>query len=302
MDAIRYIKRKDIDTQKWDACIDSASNGLIYAYSFYLDAMCDNWDALVLDDYKAVMPLPWRKKWGFKYVYRPAFTQQLGVFGSSHLLTDSNIFLQKVAQYFSFGEYFVNYNNTPQPQKHCNLILSLNQDYNLIFKKYKTDLKNNLKKAYKNDLRFQTSTNYQKAINLYRQLYAPKIMSLSNIDLEKFEGACLILQQNNMLLVREATNQQGELMATALCLKDNRRIYFIASSTLEKGRNLSANHFLLDRLIHEFSEQDLILDFEGSDLSGVKHFYQNFGAIEQPYFFYRWNKLPWPIKLLKHRS
>ena len=29
----------EIDKAKWDHCIDNAGNGLIYAYSFYLDHM-----------------------------------------------------------------------------------------------------------------------------------------------------------------------------------------------------------------------------------------------------------------------
>ncbi len=41
------------------------------------------WDALVLDDYQAVMPLTWRSKFGIRYLYQPAFTQQTGIFSAS---------------------------------------------------------------------------------------------------------------------------------------------------------------------------------------------------------------------------
>jgi hypothetical protein len=75
-------------------------------------------------------------------------------------------------------------------------------------------------------------------------------------------------------------------------LKDEKRIYNIASSTLPKGRTLEANHYLFDRLIHEFAGQNLILDFEGSDLPGVARFYEKFGSANQPYFFWKSNRLP----------
>ena len=39
----------------------SSCNGFSFALSWYLDASCDNWDALIADDYTAVMPLPYRK-------------------------------------------------------------------------------------------------------------------------------------------------------------------------------------------------------------------------------------------------
>ena len=45
---IEYVLQKDIDLDKWDACIDKASNGLIYAYSYYLDQMSENWDATLM--------------------------------------------------------------------------------------------------------------------------------------------------------------------------------------------------------------------------------------------------------------
>src|SRR6187431_1007687 len=80
---IQYLSHKEIDKTKWDACIEQASNGLIYPYSFYLDSMSKHWDALVLNDYEAVMPLTWNKKYGFYYLYQPAFTASLGVFGKS---------------------------------------------------------------------------------------------------------------------------------------------------------------------------------------------------------------------------
>jgi hypothetical protein len=82
-DQIRYVKRKDIDTQKWDECIRSASNSIVYVYSFYLDAIAEKWDALIKNDYEAVMPLAWNEKLGIKYIYQPFFMAQTGVFGRS---------------------------------------------------------------------------------------------------------------------------------------------------------------------------------------------------------------------------
>ena len=82
---IQYLKNKEIDFKKYDACIEAAINSRIYAYSWYLNIVADNWDALVLNDYEAVMPLPWRQKYFIKYIYPPAWTQQLGVFSSAEV-------------------------------------------------------------------------------------------------------------------------------------------------------------------------------------------------------------------------
>ena len=80
---IRDVLHKEIDFIKWDNCISNAPNGLIYGYSYYLDHMASQWDALVLNDYEAVMPLTWNRKYGIHYLYQPFLTAQLGVFGKN---------------------------------------------------------------------------------------------------------------------------------------------------------------------------------------------------------------------------
>ena len=93
---IKYIPQNEIDKEKWNTCIGNAMNGLIYAYSFYLDHMTKHWDALVLGDYDAVMPLTWNKKYSFYYLYQPAFIASLGVFGKSSDETLVKNFLESI--------------------------------------------------------------------------------------------------------------------------------------------------------------------------------------------------------------
>ncbi len=57
---INYLKHDQIDQQRWDDCIAHAPNGLVYAWSWYLDIVHPGWEALVeiVDDkYLSVMPL-----------------------------------------------------------------------------------------------------------------------------------------------------------------------------------------------------------------------------------------------------
>src|SRR5215831_14346953 len=101
---IQYLRHHEIDKEKWDHAISNADNGLIYAYSFYLDQMAKHWDALVLNDYEAVMPLTWNKKFGIYYLYQPAFTACLGIFGND--LTEEIVkeFIQYIPKKFKLIE------------------------------------------------------------------------------------------------------------------------------------------------------------------------------------------------------
>src|SRR3984957_7237734 len=101
---IRYLHRNEIDTEKWDRCIINASNGLIYARSFYLDSMAENWSALVEGDFQNVMPLTWNKKFGFTYLYQPYFTKSLGVFGQNSGPFEISSFLLAIPEKYTYWD------------------------------------------------------------------------------------------------------------------------------------------------------------------------------------------------------
>ena len=109
--SIYYLTRDKVDTQKWDHCINTCSNGLVYSYTYYLDAMCSNWSALVLNDYQAVMPLPWRKKWSIYYLYQPPFIAQLGLFANNITADLLEAFLKAIPKKFSYLDYMLNHKN-----------------------------------------------------------------------------------------------------------------------------------------------------------------------------------------------
>ena len=77
---IRYMQHHAIDRVKYDHCVRMDVKGLVYGFSWYLDTLTESWDALILNDYDAVWPLPVRTKWGLKYFFRPFAVQQLGIF------------------------------------------------------------------------------------------------------------------------------------------------------------------------------------------------------------------------------
>src|SRR6185369_10170077 len=150
---IKYLQHTEIDKAKWDACITNAPNGLIYGYSFYLDCMATHWDALVLEDYEAVMPLTWNKKYGFYYMYQPAFTASLGVFGKNLAREIVADFISMFPTKFKLIEISLNTGNIIGDSKpfsllRSNYILHLNNSYEELYKTYRDNHKRNIKKAF----------------------------------------------------------------------------------------------------------------------------------------------------------
>lgn len=298
---IEILSRHKIDAKKWDACISSSSNAVIYAYSFYLDALCENWSGIIINNYEAVMPVPWRKKIGIAYTYSVPFVQQLGYFSGDKNI-DEEALLKFFFQHFKYGDYTFNFENKIDivNTKRCNnFIIHLSQEYEKIAAAYSQDLINNLKKTSKENLFYSAEENFETGIEVFKNMYAERTPHVTDKDFSNFQLLCKTLSAKNQIEVRKVTNAANELLAIALLLKDERRLYNMMNSTTDAGRKTSANHFLFDQLIKEFSNTNLILDFEGSDLPGIKSFYEKFGAVNQPYASIHFNHLPFPMKLFK---
>jgi hypothetical protein len=296
---LQTIPSSQINSQKWDACV-AKHKAPIYCSFIYLNTMADNWFGIVVNDYEAIMPVCYRKKMGIVYSYVPSFMQQLGWIGNANI--DWIAIEKAVLSFVNYGDIMLNHNNHFEAINHhkkSNLIIDLSKPHTAIYENYKTDLKQNLKKAAKEQFVYQSSNNIHQAINLYQAFYANRMNGLSKADFKNFKTLCETLANQNNCLVREVLNNNNELLAIALLLKDENRIYNLANSTTDLGRKSEANHFLIDRILKEFSNTNLIFDFEGSDLPGVKQFYQKFGAIDEPYFHWHFNNLPWWIKWAK---
>jgi hypothetical protein len=297
---IQYLRHAQINKQSWDRAISMAAGSLVYATSVMLDCMSPGWDALVLGNYEAVMPLTWRKKLGIRYLCQPAFCQQLGIFSPQSLpAAVHEQFLSKLATLFKLVEIYLNHtNSTVQSQPRTNYVLNLQPGLASLEHGFGNDLQKNLKRASKFNMLYSSSQDVAEAISLYRQHYGARL-GYRPADWDAFLCLCTTFIQSGKAIVRKASLPTGELLAICLLLRDEQKLYNIASTTLPNGRTLEANHFLFHQIISEFAGTPLILDFEGSDLPGVARFYKKFGAQNQPYFFFKSNKLPAAIKWLK---
>jgi hypothetical protein len=293
---LQLLPSHKIDKTKWDECLYKSPNNLIYAGSVYLDHMADNWDAIVGDDYNLIMPIPWHKKYGIKYCYSVPFIQQLGVFGKS--LDEIENCYRLLHESFKYGDYAFNYMNAvTNGRPHTNYTLSLASNYRSTASFYSSKLQADVSKATSNKLEY-VNAGAGEVITLFRRLYAEKIRSVSAADYKNFHTLSLLKEKENNVVARKIISGKKEL-AMVLFLKDKLRLYNLMSVTTPEGRSLFAGHALYDNVIKEFSQTGLVLDFEGSELAGVQHFYKSFGAIPQPYTKIHLNRLPLLLKLFK---
>ena len=218
--SIKYIHREHLDEEKYNQCIDTSIQSKIYAFSWYLDIVCEQWGVLVLHDYDAVMPVPWRKKYGIKYVYPPFWVLQLGVYTKEAI--DENKFLTHLFYKFKFVELRMNTHNNFElyPEflqlKQCQKLV-LNTTYSSILSKYRKDRKKDLQKATTANLTEKWNDCPSNLVQLFKNNIGkrtPNIKESDYANLEKLIAICLEKKVGEILTVYDKENK----LVASVCL------------------------------------------------------------------------------------
>jgi len=274
---IYYLQRDQLDITKYDTCIKLSVNARIYAYSWYLDIVADNWDALVLNDYEAVMPLPWRQKYFIKYIYPPAWTQQLGVFSSTNVSEKLVLdFIRAIPKKFKKVTIQFNSENKFEHKnvtKRVNYILPLDKDYSEIYIGFNKNRKRDLKKAITRcNVNIKTISSNE-FLDFY--LSVPKNYVVTSHQIKGIKK--LVNLQHKAIQIR-GIYLADTLEASILFLIDTKRIINLVPVTTDFGKENGLTTLILNDMIKKSEDSTKTLDFEGSMVKGVADFYKSFGS------------------------
>lgn len=281
---IRFVKYEDIDKSRWDECIEKAINGKIYGYSWYLDIVCREWNALIEDNYEAVFPLPSGRKFLIQYIYQPFFTQQLGVFSRKHL-TSAVVrdFFDCIPKQFRYIDLNLNTLNKPD-NLNCKIIPQLNHELDLIFpypyllKNYSQNTRRNIKRALQSEIALSSSATPDEVVLLFRQNRGKDLKHLSNDEykiLLRIIYACI---HRGIVDVRGAYSEHNELCAGAVFVSSHEKAIFLFSAVNTEARTNGAMSLIIDQFIKQNAGRQITLDFEGSNDPDLARFYKSFGA------------------------
>lgn len=288
---IKLIERKKIDEQKWDKCVESNNlTASVFARLWYIDACCENWCALVEDDYQAVMPLFWRKKYGIVYIYPPFFLAQLGILGNPSPNSDISEWIKAIPSRFRWIELIFNAydkiseNNTYKTITHRTYILSLKSSYEDLRSEYHQNHKRNLRKAESANLTVINNFEMHKAIDLFRSNRGKDSnVGYKELDYERLLNILNLLDFHNALESYGVLDDTGELCAAAFFTFMFGRYTFLFSGRSKSSDKSRAMFYLIDKFIQSHSERDCILDFNGSNNEQVAKFYAGFDAYPQQF-------------------
>ena len=287
---MEFLRRKDIDTDRWDAVIDSSATGLPYAYSAVLDECCNGkWDAIVGDAYNYVLPLPFnRKLFGFKQYYQPYLLQQLGVFGNMPASVEMDAIIHMIKSHsirsmIAFQEENTQLLAGAGGNLKTNFVLDLLPGYDYISNQYKKNLKQRIGRSFDDEFTGSEGLSMDDAIDMYFQWTYAKYNKSEKLSKRYIHNWVRIFNHIGYAHVVALRAQDATIHSGIIYLKTHSRIILSLQFSHPDYKQYSGPSRLIDYLIRQHAGSRMRLDFEGSQIPSIAEFYGSFTPQNMPY-------------------
>jgi hypothetical protein len=281
---IRHLKNNEINVVKWDNCINNAYNGNIYAFSWYLDILSDQWEAIVHNNYRSVMPLLINKHAGIKYIGTSILANQLGVFSTA--ISDKslvNAFIEATKSRYRFFSINLNKYNTIdagvcRQRSHSNYEFDLIRSYDLIRDAYSAAIRQGIKHAEEKRVSIITGMVPNDFIEFLLQYRVIPSCRLNKNIVSQLRKIIAFVTNHRVGELYAAYTPANTLCAAVLFLKSNRKANVLFSGVSHEGVELRAMELLVDHFIRHHAEKNLTLNFGNLAMPDKVQFFTGFGA------------------------
>jgi hypothetical protein len=273
--------------------------------SWWLDVVSPGWEALVQDDYIAVMPLTRKRRFGIDYLYQPYLTQQLGVFSPNKPEPeDVDQFLKAIPEKIMYVDIHLNSMNGPLNNNFTytarnNYTLDMARSYVHLLAGYHRNCRRNLQKAVHAGLEVKPGPSPSAFSSFVERNLDKKVQDMGNKICPVIREITHASIQQGVGEIKGVYKPNGKLVAVGWFVYDMGRCFFGICASNKEGRENQSMYLLVDHVIETRSGKGEIFDFTGSNVSGVAYLNAGFGAVKSHYLATKRNLLPWPLNLLK---
>ncbi|MCF0070835.1 hypothetical protein LZD49_10155 [Dyadobacter sp. CY261] len=310
-----FFSRSQICDQAWDNHITQSRQCVVYALSWYLDIVCEQWEALVW--YSATgsfiaMPLPIKSRFGKRILYQPLFCQYLGIFSNQDLTADQTveIFQALANRYDYISSYSFNPENTANLD--CNRCyagdfvwetrtthwLDLQMAYPKILKGYTNDRKINLQRGAPTGWEFAHSNDFGPLIGLFTENHAAGIGRIHRNAFQILSRLGRCCGQRGIGTLTYAASG-GRIHAGIWLVRYNGRTIYLFNAADQTGRKGNARAVMLNAYFEGNAGTDLIFDFESPQKKSIAKYYKDFGATAVPFLCMHRNVLPFAFRQIQ---
>ena len=286
---IHHIRNDEIDLKLWDKTILSSVNASVYPLSWYLNITCPQWEALISEDYRTVLPLPVFRRYILRVIIQPPFTWQLGIFSYDIMNeTLSEEILNQIPSSYRIKSYYFNkFNKLPvhlsQQTKKYTTELELISSYIKIRANYSADATGKISLANQNMI------SIIKNISTHHFLEFICRFDSFNSSRIKPSGLFMLRQiisnslRYRMGEIHGAYSRENNLCATIFFIRFKGRQIIHYAAADDEGIKYGALYLILDKVISENAGKNLILCLDNPSSQYLISLFKDFGAKFYPF-------------------
>lgn len=289
---MKFVTRENIDIQKWDELVKRSANNSVFSLSSYLDAVSENWCVFVDEKYSKGIALPYSVRMGIKMCYTPIFVRYLEWLGAEKIKPEE---LSKLIQ----NEFLIG-------QLSSNVEFVTHKEGDLIFQEIHSNnslqlnsqAKRMLTKFEKSGLKIEQSIDEKIILKRIKEELPKKISSINDHSLLRLEKLVNSLKKKDMLqslVVKDHENIVGGLFL----VRFNNSLLYLKGAFTPESKKEGAMYSAMLSAIELGKKDNLLFDFGGSRVDGVRRFNLNLGGIDRDYYSLEWDNSPLWFKLIK---
>lgn len=277
---MKIIEREAIDLIRWDALVTSEMERSIFSFSWYLDAVAENWCICVNEDYSAGIALPYTKRLGVEILYVPIFsryTTPLGKVSKEMQIAISARF--KVSEIATSIEFFA---------KNSDRFFQRIDNWEK--RELSSQAKRSINKAVKKGITCEVKKDFSAVLTAVQSEISGKFKGVDSKSLARLESLFLAAKKMDRLKVFEVrdTSEVGGIV----CIEDETQLLYLKGACPDQLKKDGGMYTALNQAALYAQERGLSFDFGGSNVDGVRKFNQNLGGVDQVYYFHESNKAP----------
>lgn len=284
---LQIVERANINEEKWNQLLQRSSAS-VYNQLYYLDSLSEHWCALIYDDYKGAIALPYTIRLGVKGLFTPNFIRSLSWLGD--LPNDFNDVEIKLKNEFKRANYHIDQLLFKEISERVFQLIKSSEQI-----KIGSQTKRALKKFEKSGMIIQ-QVEISRGIDLIVKELQNKVKNLREIDFVRFKQ--LLLHYNLSTISCWTAQKNDSIHASLILIEWNNEVLYIKGGVDEIGKKEGAMHGLMHQVIQTTLKHNKIFSFEGSTIESVRQFNCGFGAADSVYYMVKWDNSPWWFKLL----
>ena len=308
---VKRLKRQDINGTQWDLFIENSVQNVLYAKSWFLDAIPQKWEAFVAYENGVVigvLPFQLKQKYGLKKIQLDPYVHELGIFHLPDRQDCITALLEQFKKSIFISDYRFNIHNDFEGidvgnSNNFTYTIDLNQDIHLIRKSYSNNIKRNIKMAKDRRVLVSSVNDIELLLDIFRKYVAHKITGLEEyqFDILRDLYKVLCLKKQCEIYMAYVDNKP---VSGSLIIKDNRRIIYFMAASNKEGKLSNSQSLVIDTILEKYADSNLIFDFEGEATDGLKRYYASFGSSRRKIPTYRkmlgekWYQKVYKIKAL----